>query len=78
MTTEITQGTIQGLSDEALASAKGWISAEEGLRTEKRRQDAISKIKALAGANGFSVTINGKRGRPPKVRADAGSAKAAR
>jgi hypothetical protein len=78
MTTEITHGMIQGLSDEALANTKTWIATEEGLRTEKRKQEAITKIKALAGANGFSVTINGQRGRPPKVRVDAGSAKAAR
>jgi hypothetical protein len=66
MNTEITREMIQGLSDETLGSAKGWIATEEGLRTEKRKQEAIARIKALAGANGFSVTINGRRGRPPK------------
>jgi hypothetical protein len=66
MTQDITLEMIKALSDEALASAKGMITTEESQRTEKRKQDAITRIKALAGANGFSVTINGRRGRPPK------------
>ena len=65
MMQDITLEMIKALTDEALANAKGMITTEESQRTEKRKQDAIARIKALAGANGFSVTINGRRGRQP-------------
>ena len=71
----MTREMIRALSDEELGTAKGFIDEELALRTEKRKHDAIARIKALAGANGFSVTINGRRGRPPKTKAEAGTAK---
>ena len=72
------QELVRALSDRDLSQVIAWAQNEEALRAEKRKHDTIAKIKELAGAVGVSVTINGKRGRPPKTKAEAASAKIAK
>jgi hypothetical protein len=60
---------IQGLPDDRLALVLGWAQAEISARQQKRRNEAIATIRALAATAGVSVAINGHhRGRPPKQR----------
>ena len=72
----MTQEMVRALSDQMLTQVEGWAREERAARTEKRRLETIAKIKELAGAVGVSVTFNGKRGRPPKRKEDAGAVKA--
>lgn len=71
----ITEAAIQALADDELAQLVLWAHAEQGARERRRKEDAIAKIRALAGEVGLSVAISGARGRPggkaPKKRADA-------
>lgn len=59
MTVEI----IRGLTDEELAKWIEVAQAERNARTEKRKQEAISKIKQLARSIDIGVKIEGTRGR---------------
>jgi len=74
----MTQEMIRALADKDLGQVIAWAQDEAAAREDKRRHDTIAKIKELAGAVGVSVTINGKRGRPPKTKENAGSAKPAK
>ena len=74
----MTQEMIRALPDKDLSQVIAWAQDELGARAEKRRHETIAKIRELAGAVGVSVTINGRRGRPPKGKAEAGAAKAAK
>jgi hypothetical protein len=62
----MTQEMIKALPDKDLTQVIAWAHDEVTVRAEKRRHDTIAKIKELAGAEGILLTINGKRGRPPK------------
>ena len=70
----MTQEMVRALADKDLSQVIVWAQDEVTARAEKRRHDTIAKIKELAGAVGVSVTINGRRGRPPKAKSDAGKA----
>ena len=63
----MTQETIRGLSDVELQQAITWAADEQKARTQKRKQETIAKIKALAAQGGISVAIEGQRGRPVKA-----------
>jgi hypothetical protein len=67
--TSITQEAVKDQSDEQLRQIIAWSQCELAERQEKRRQDAIAKIREIAGAVGVTVTIGEKgrarRGRPP-------------
>jgi len=41
--------------------------AEKQARAEKRKQEAITKIREIAASQHISVHFDGQRGRPPKV-----------
>jgi hypothetical protein len=56
--------TLKTLSDNELAQFIVKAQAEIAARTRKRKEDAIARIKELAGAAGVSVSIKGARGRP--------------
>jgi hypothetical protein len=64
----MTQETVRALSDVDLAQVITWAQDEIKTRTERRKQEAISKIKALASQVGVSVSIAGVRGRPARIR----------
>jgi hypothetical protein len=72
----MTQEMIRALPDKELSQVHGWSGDEIITREEKRRHDIIAKIRELAAAGKVSVTINGKRGRPPKGKENPASAKA--
>jgi hypothetical protein len=61
---------VKALSDNELAQAIAWAQEEIRARTEKRKQETIAKIKALAAQEGITVAIGGVRGRPVKGRAE--------
>lgn len=56
---------VRSLPDNRLAYVKATAEEEIDTRKRKRKDDAIAKIKELAGANSISVSIKGARGRPP-------------
>lgn len=62
----MTQETIKALSDAELSQVLAWGQQEQSTRILKRKQEAISKIKALAETSGISITINKVRGRPKR------------
>jgi hypothetical protein len=64
----MTQETVKALSDGDLSQVITWAQEEIRTRTERRKQEAIAKIKALASQVGVSVSIAGVRGRPARIR----------
>ncbi len=60
----MTKEAIQSLTDSQLADVTNWAQTEQDVRKEKRKQEAIAKIRELAGAVGVPVIIGGRRGRP--------------
>jgi len=72
----MTQDTVKALSDADLSQVITWAQEEIKTRTERRKQDAIAKIKALASQVGVTVSIAGVRGRPARIRTTTKTAKA--
>lgn len=64
----MTQEMVKALSDAELSQVITWAQEEIKTRTEKRKQDAIAKIRALASQVGVSITIAGMRGRPSRIK----------
>jgi DNA-binding protein H-NS len=67
----MTLETVRALSDAELSQVAVWAQEEIEARREKRKQEAIAKIKELAGAVGVAVSIKGQRGRPTKAKSEA-------
>jgi hypothetical protein len=65
----MTPDTVKALTDSELVQVIAWAQAETKARTERRKQETIAKIKAMAAEVGVSVAIQGGRGRPAKGRA---------
>lgn len=59
-----TEFDVKAMSDGDLVKFAALISAEVALRERQRKDEAIAKIRALAGEAGLSVSIDGARGRP--------------
>jgi len=57
---------VQVLGDSELAQVIAWAEDEQKRRTERKKQEAIARMKELALSVGVTVTIAGQRGRPPK------------
>jgi hypothetical protein len=64
----MTQEAVKALSDADLSQVIVWAQDEIKTRTERRKQEAIAKIRALASQVGVSVSIAGVRGRPARIR----------
>ncbi len=64
----MTEQAIRALVDQDLSQVIGWAEDELRVRADKRKHDTLAKIKELAGAVGLSITINSRRGRPPKAK----------
>jgi len=60
------------LADNDLAMFIAAGQEEQKARAEKRKQEAIAKIKEIAGTVGVSITFNGMRGRPARSKVPAG------
>jgi len=73
----MTLETVRALSDADLSQVAVWAGQEIEARKEKRKQEAIAKIKELAGAVGVAVLIKGQRGRPAKSKPEAKTVKKA-
>jgi hypothetical protein len=71
----MTQEVVRALSDTDLSQVIIWAQEEIKTRTERRKQEAIAKIKALASQVGVSVSIAGVRGRPATAKPSTKSAK---
>jgi len=67
----MTQEAVKALPEATLSQVIIWAQDELKARAEQRKQVTIAKIKELAGTAGLSITINGRRGRPPKAKVDA-------
>jgi hypothetical protein len=72
----MTQETINALSDAELSSVIVWAQEETKARAERRKEEVIAKIKALAETVGIKVAIGGVRGRPARIKPDTKSPKA--
>ena len=59
---------VRALSDSDLAEVSLWVDGEIKDRANKRKADAIARIKAIAGELNLSVAIGGQRGRPSKMK----------
>jgi hypothetical protein len=64
----MTEETVKALSDSDLSQVVTWAQEEIKSRTERRKQEAIATIKALASQVGVSVSIAGVRGRPSRTK----------
>jgi hypothetical protein len=69
--------TVKALSDAELSQVEVWVQDEKKTRAERRKEDAIAKIKALAESVGVKVAIGGVRGRPARIKPDAKTVKPA-
>ena len=74
----MTREALHALTDADLLQVIAWGQEEQKDRAEKRKQETIAKIKALAADVGVSVKIDGTRGRPAKPATDAQGTKARR
>jgi hypothetical protein len=72
----MTLETLKALSDVELSQVEVWLQDEKRSRAERRKEDAIAKIKALAESVNIKVAIGGVRGRPARIKPDAKTAKA--
>jgi hypothetical protein len=72
----MTQETVKALSDADLSQVITWAQEEIKTRTERRKQEAIAKIRQLAAQVGVNVSIAGTRGRPARIKPAAKPAKA--
>jgi hypothetical protein len=63
----MTLETVKALSDVELSQVEVWVQDEKKSRAERRKEDAIAKIKALAESVGVKVAIGGVRGRPARI-----------
>jgi len=66
----VTTEQLKGLSDAELSALGSALNVEVREREEKRKQDAIAKIRAIASSAHIPVSIGGMRGRPPKKQED--------
>ena len=64
----MTRDLLRALTDTELEQVGIWALEETRERQERRKQETIARIKQLAADNGVSVTINGARGRPRKLK----------
>jgi hypothetical protein len=64
----MTQETIKSLTDNELPQLIAWAQDEIKLRAERRKEEAIVKIKALAESVGVKIAIGGVRGRPARIK----------
>jgi hypothetical protein len=64
----MTQETIKALPDNELPQVIAWAQDEIKLRAERRKEEAIAKIKALADSVGVKIAIGGVRGRPARLK----------
>ena len=62
----MTREALHALTDADLLQVIAWGQEEQRARAEKRKQEAIAKIRELAGNAGVTVAITGVRGRPAK------------
>ena len=72
----MTLETVKALSDAELSQVELWVEDEKKSRAERRKEDAIARIKALAESVGIKVAIGGVRGRPTRIKPDAKTVKA--
>ena len=63
----MTQEMVKALPDADLSQVITWAQEEIKTRAERRKQEAIAKIRALASQVGVSVSIAGVRGRPARM-----------
>jgi hypothetical protein len=59
----MTKEAIQSLTDSQLADVTNWAQTEQDVRKEKCKQEAIARIRELAGSAGVEVVIGRRRGR---------------
>jgi len=64
----MTPETVKALSDVELSQVEVWIQDEKKSRAERRKEDAIAKIKVLAESVGIKIAIGGVRGRPARIK----------
>jgi hypothetical protein len=62
----MTQEVVRALSDADLSQVIVWAQEEIQTRTQRRKQEAIAKIRQLAAQVGVNVSIAGTRGRPAR------------
>lgn len=66
----MTLEAVKALSDAELSQVELWVQDEKKSRAERRKEDAIARIKSLAESVGIKVAIGGVRGRPARIKTD--------
>jgi hypothetical protein len=66
MTQEITQDIIKSISTTHLELVKHWIADEEKARSDKHKQETVTRIKELARSINVGLKIERTRGRTAK------------
>lgn len=61
---------IESMKDDEITELISTGQAVLKAREERRKQEAITKIKEIAASQHLSVHFDGQRGRPPKVKTD--------
>ena len=74
----MTQDGVKALTDSELVQVISWAQAEVKARADQHKQQTIAKIRELARSIEIGVRIEGTRGRPAKLSADATPGRAAR
>lgn len=59
---------ITALPDAEIEQIMAWGQEEQRLRAERRKSEAIARIKELAATVGIGVAIQGQRGRPVRMK----------
>jgi hypothetical protein len=78
MTPEITLEGIRALSSNQLELVEGWVRDERKARTERHKQETLTKIRELARSIEVGIKIQGVRGRPATMAEDSGRMKSNR
>ncbi len=63
-----TEASIKAMTDNELSAFILFAQAEHGRREQHRKDEAIAKIRALAGDAGILVSIAGARGKRARVK----------
>lgn len=73
-----TEDSIKAMTDKDLSAFILVAQAEKARREQQRKDETIAKIRALAGAEGLTVSIAGLRGQRPRTKQRPKSGKSAR
>lgn len=66
----MTREAVKALSDPELQDVGVWVLEETIERKQRRKREAVARIKEIAAKEGLEFVLKGQRGRPPKRKPD--------